>query len=373
MKKTRAVSFLLALLLFLALPFSQASAASSKDVSEGSGGKNSSNSITELLKVVYENEQELDSYKFEGNINLGLILPETDEVDPEMGMIFEILKDIQIDISGAYKKDPMQLEANIKLTLKGEIQTTFTMPMVMTQEKMWIKLPETPLLPIPEDVKGKFIEFDLVELAELSGQPATTLDYDLQMKLNSDIINLFVELLGKDFYKEVNPSSVTIPEGIEADKVIKFELTNETIKPFIDTVLNDMLPKFFELLENPEYLETLGLTAEDVKLLKEAYASEEINIDKVATEFNKFLKINQLDELIVITKDNYISYDKGTIDLTVIAEDEEAFTFRLSFIQSKSNVNEKFDFSIGIPSNENVIPYEKLLELEEEVLTNNGI
>ncbi|MFC7686325.1 hypothetical protein [Ureibacillus sp. GCM10028918] len=369
MKRTRVVSVLFALLLILALPFQQANAASSNGVTEGSEA-----TITELLKEVYENEQELDSYKFEGNINLGLILPETDEVDPELAMIFDLLKDIQIDISGAYKKDPMQLEANIDLTLKGDIQTTFTMPMVMTQEKMWIKLPDSPLLPLPEEMKGKFIEYDLLELAELSGQPATALDYDLQMKLNSDIMNLVVELFGKDFYKEVDPSTVTIPEGVVADKVIKFELTNETIKPFIDTVLNDMLPKFVELLDNPEYLETLGITAEDVKLLKEAYATqEEINVDEVVAEFNKFLKINQLDEIIVITEDNYISYDKGTIDVTVIVEEEEAFTLKLSSIQSKSNVNEEFDFSIGIPSAENVLPFEKLLELEEAALTNSGI
>ena len=171
--------------------------------------QNSSTSITDLLKKVYENEQNLDSYKFEGSMDLGLILPETDDAPPEVGMIYEILKDIRIDISGAYKKDPMQLEADIDLTLKGDIKTTFTVQMVMTQEKMWIKLPDSPLLPLPKEVKGKFIEFDLLELAEESGQPTATLDVELQTKMNTDIINLFVESLGKDFYKEVDPSSVT--------------------------------------------------------------------------------------------------------------------------------------------------------------------
>lgn len=367
MKKTRLASVLLALLLILALPFSQANAASSKDVTD------SSQSLIDLLKEVYANEQNLDSYKFDGNINLGLILPETEEVEPEVAVVFEMLKDIQIDISGAYKKDPMQLEATIDLTLKGDIETKLSIPLVMTQEKMWIKLPQSPLLPLPEELKGKFIEFDLSELAELSGEPATALDYELQTKMNSDIMNLFVELLGKDFYKEVDPSTVEIPEGIEADKVIKFELTNETIKPFIEILFNDMLPKFVELLEKPEYVEALGLTAEDVKLLKESLSSEEINVDEVVAEFNKFLKINKLEEIIVITEDNYISYDEGTIDFTILVEEKEAFTLKLSSVQTKSNVNEKFDFTIGIPSGENVLPFEKLLEMEEAALTNSGI
>nr|WP_106782882.1 S-layer homology domain-containing protein [Lysinibacillus timonensis] len=330
----------------------------------------SSEDITELLREVYENEFNLDSYEFEGSIDLGLVLPETEDLEPEVGFILETLKDIQIDITGAYKKDPMQLEAVIDLTLKGDIQTTFSMPMVMTEEKMWVKLPESPLLPLPAEVKGKFIEFDLLELAELSGQSAASLDYDLQAEMNQHFINLVVSALGKDFYKEVDPSSVTLPAGIEADKVIKFEITNETLKPFINTVINDLLPKFIELLGNPEYVEALGLTAEDVQLLKEGFATEDINLDEVVAEISKFLKINQLDEIIVLTEDNYISYDAGTLDFTVTVENEGAFNFKLSFIQSKSNVNKDFDFSIGIPTGENVLPFDELLQLEEEALTN---
>ncbi|PKC50792.1 hypothetical protein RhiirA1_485340 [Rhizophagus irregularis] len=181
-------------------------------------------------------------------MDLGLILPEIDEETPEVAAWFEVLKDVQIDITGAYQKDPMQFEADINITLKGDIQSTFTIPMVMTEEKMWIKLPNSPLLPLPEALKGKFIEFDLVELAELSGQPASTFDMELQTKLNADIINLFVDLLGKDFYKEIDLSTVTVPEGVDASKVIKFELTNETLKPFLDKVVNELLPQLLEIL-----------------------------------------------------------------------------------------------------------------------------
>ncbi|SOC42539.1 hypothetical protein [Ureibacillus acetophenoni] len=368
MRKTRVVPFLFALLLIFALPFQQVNAADSKD--------DSKNTVTELLKEVYTNEQNLNSYKFEGSLNLGLELSETDEIDPEIGMILELLKDIQVDISGAYKKDPMQIEATIDLTLKGDLQTTFSMPIVMTEEKMWIKYPDTPFLPLPEEVKGKFIEFNLVELAEISGQPAT-IDYDLQQKLTTEIYNLFFDVLGKDFYKEVDSSSVTIPEGVEVDKVIKFEITNETLKPFIKKVVNELLPKYVELFKNPEYIKALGLTVEDIKTLKElkdSFTEEGISInelvDELLTKLDKYLTINQLDEIIVITEDNYISYDEGTIDFTVSVEDEGSFNVKLSFVQSKSNVNEEFDFSIGIPSSEDVLPFEVLMEIEEEALLN---
>ncbi|KGR90612.1 hypothetical protein CD30_10425 [Ureibacillus massiliensis 4400831 = CIP 108448 = CCUG 49529] len=326
--------------------------------------------VVDLLKEVYTNELNLNTYEFEANMDLGLILPEIDEETPEVAAWFEVLKDVQIDITGAYQKDPMQFEADINVSLKGDIQSTFTIPMVMTEEKMWIKLPDSPLLPLPEALKGKFIEFDLIELAELSGQPASTFDMELQTKLNADIINLFVDLLGKDFYKEIDLSTVTVPEGVDASKVIKFELTNETLKPFLDKVVNELLPQLLEVLDNPEYIKALGLTDEDLALAKELFATEEINIDEVASEINKYLKINQLDEIIVISEDNYISYDESTIDITITAEGE-AFSFKLSLDQSKSNVNEKIEFSHGIPSGDDVLPFEELIKLEEEALLND--
>ncbi|RTQ96280.1 S-layer homology domain-containing protein [Lysinibacillus telephonicus] len=336
------------------------------------GEQDSTESVTELLKEVYANEANLNTYDFEGSMNLGLLLPEVEDMTPEVQAIFEVLKDVQIDISGAYQKDPMQFEANIDLTLKGDVQATFSIPMVMTEEKMWIKLPDSPLLPLPEEVKGKFIEYDLAEMAEISGQPLESLDMEVQTKLGIDIINLFVDLLGKDFYKEIDLSTVTIPEGVDANKVIKFELTNESLKPFIEIVFNDMLPQLLELVDNPEYAKALGLTAEDIALAKESLASGEINIDEVVSEINKFLKINQLDELIVISQDNYISYDAGTVDITVTVE-EEAFGFKLTYDQSKTNVNGNIKFTIGIPKGDNVIPFEQLLELEEEALAEDSL
>ncbi len=52
--------------------------------------KKFSNSVTELLKEVYENEFKLNSYEFEGSMNLGLILPEFDGDEPEVAILLEI-------------------------------------------------------------------------------------------------------------------------------------------------------------------------------------------------------------------------------------------------------------------------------------------
>ena len=54
-------------------------------------------------------------------------------------------------------------------SLKGDMGMTFNIPMVMTAEKLYVKVPNIPFFPIPENVVGKFLELDLKELAEQEG------------------------------------------------------------------------------------------------------------------------------------------------------------------------------------------------------------
>ncbi|WP_158674444.1 S-layer homology domain-containing protein [Lysinibacillus antri] len=330
--------------------------------------ENESESVADLLKEVYANEQNLSSYEFNGKMNLGILFPESAVTTPEDKALFDMLKDINVEISGAYQKDPMHFEANIDVTIKGDVQTTFTIPMVMTEDKIWVKLPNSPLLPLPQEFQGKFIELNLQQLTQMAGQPSSALDMNLQTKLGMDIINLFVDLLGNDFYKEVALDSVVVPTGVEGDKVIKFEVTNETLKPFVNVVFNELLPQMFELIaQNPEYVKALGFTPEDIALTKDLFSSEEFNLDEVVSEINKFLTINQFDEHIVITQDNYIGYDVVNVDITMTMEGE-TLGLKLFFDQSKSKVNEQIKFPIGIPSGDNVIPFEKLMEMEQQAL-----
>ncbi|WP_186278872.1 S-layer homology domain-containing protein [Lysinibacillus sp. BW-2-10] len=332
------------------------------------GTENESESVADLLKEVYANEQNLSSYEFNGKVNLGILFPESAVTTPEDKAVFDMLKDINVEISGAYQKDPMRFEANIDVTIKGDVQTTFTIPMVMTEDKIWVKLPNSPLLPLPQEFQGKFIELNLQQLTQMAGQPSSALDMNLQTKLGMDIINLFVDLLGNDFYKEVALDSVVVPTGVEGDKVIKFEVTNETLKPFVNVVFDELLPQMFELIaQNPEYVKALGFTPEDIALTKDLFSSEEFNLDEVVSEINKFLTINQFDEHIVITQDNYIGYDVVNVDITMTMEGE-TLGLKLFFDQSKSKVNEQIKFPIGIPSGDNVIPFEKLMEMEQQAL-----
>lgn len=330
----------------------------------GNAINNNNQELADYLKKVYGNELAVKSYNYEGSMNFGITLPQALLKEaPEMAMFAEMLKDIQIDVTGSYQKDPMMMDAMVNVKLSGDIQTTLSFPFVMTEEKMWIKLPQTPLFPLPEELDGKFIEFDFNELSALTGQATGDVNLDLQTKLMNAISHLFIDHFANDFYSEVDNDSIDIPNDVDVKKVIKFELTNETLKPFIETLFSDFLPHLLTLLENPEYAASLGLTPEDIKLAKEEIAKMAAHIDNIVAEVTNVLTINRFKEYAVINKDDYIAYNLMDIDVDITVE-EETFGINLFFNQGKSNINEDVKFSIGIPNEADVIRFQEVMELE---------
>ncbi|TMN21784.1 S-layer homology domain-containing protein [Lentibacillus cibarius] len=318
-----------------------------------------SKDVTELLKEAYANEQEQDSYEFEGSANLGLTVPESMKSTPEEEMMAMMLEDIQVDISGSYQQDPMLMDASVDVTMKGDMQTTVSIPMIMSEEKMWMKFPQMPGAPLPEELDGKFIEFDLQELQEMEGQP--TVDTDVQTELALAIQNLFIDQFGNDYYDQAEAGSYDVPENVNAKQVLHFELTDEELQPFMETMLTGFMPKFLEILEEPEYAEALGLTEEEIKQAQEEFATIKEDIDEITSEIDDALQINTFEEYMAINYQNYIVHDAVELDVDVTAE-EETFGFKLSADQTKQNING--DISIDIPDADETISMEELEDLE---------
>ncbi|MBU8881120.1 S-layer homology domain-containing protein [Bacillus sp. FJAT-29790] len=323
-----------------------------------------SQSVADLLKKAYDNELAIETYAYKGSMNLGLTLPKSLQNSPEAGMIASMLKDIQVDISGSYQKDPMLMDATVDLTLSGDIKTTISLPMVITKEKMWMKVPQTPFAPLPEELNGKFIEFDMKELQELQGQPIGALDIDLQTELALAINHLFLDQFADDFYNVVKSDSIKVPSDIHVKHVVKFELTNENLQPFVETLFKGFLPQFFELLQEPKYAKALGMTEESIEMAKEGMAHITSNIDEIVKEINNVLAINKFEEYVVINQDDFIAYNLMDLNLDIKVK-EETYGFKLSYDQAKSKINEAVEFQVPIPDEANVISYKELLELEQ--------
>lgn len=321
-----------------------------------------------LLDKVYENEFALDSYKFSGDFNFGLSIPEELQI-PEMAGFTDMLEDIQVEMTGAYVKDPMHLETNIKLTMSGEFGITMNVPMIMTEEKMWYKFPEIPMMPMPEELAGKYIEIDLTELEEMEGLPSTSMDYDLQMEFASVINKLFIEQFGPDFYKLAEADALQIPNGIDTKEVVKFELTNETLQPFVEKMMTGYLPKFFEIMQDPKYADILGISAEDFEEVEEGFELIQENLNEIVATIHETVSINTFDQHIVINQDDQIAYDVMNLDVDITSE-EGVFGLKLGSKMHKTNMNEEIEFVLGIPSADEVITMEELEDIIMEDLEN---
>lgn len=322
--------------------------------------------IVEELKEIYNNEFNLNSYEFEGTMNFGFEFPQIEGLTEEDMAIFDMFENINVDFTGVYQKEPLQLEMNMTVKLEGPLGFTATMPVVMTDEKMWFQIPELPFAPTPEEFKGKYIEMDFAELSEFAGEPAPVMDINLQQKLNEALYDVFFKHFGGEFYEEVSKDAVQVPAGAEVEKVIKFEVTKEELAPFVQKLFNQFLPEFFTLLENPEYAKAVGLTQEDIRLVKEGLSEASVEINAVVGEINQFVTLNAFNEYIAVHPDKYIVYDVLNFDIDVTMEGE-TLGLKLGYKIGKSNVNEAPNFVIGIPNEADVIKFQDLMIFDVEI------
>lgn len=327
-------------------------------------------SLASYLKEVYANEAKLSSYQFEGDMNFGVYLPALAEIDPMLPSLFE---DIEVKMTGSYQLDPLLMDGNVTVTLNADLSEiigephadgiTMDMPFVMNAEKMWMKFPIGSGL-VPEEHEGKYIEFDMASLTDVTGQPVPTMDLDLQTEVALVFQNLFIDYFANGLYKEVDKAEIGLENNAEIDKVVKFELTNESLVPLIDVLIKKVMPDAIELLKDPETAEALGLTAEDVALLENLETMLPFilgtDLESSISEINNFVKINELTQYDAIHKDKYILSTLMNLDIDLTMEDE-TMGLKMAMDFNKNNVNEPVQ--ITIPDASETITME---ELEQE-------
>lgn len=321
-----------------------------------------------LLTEIQNNEINLESYEFNGNAEVSLTFPEIafegSEEDAEFAAEFmSLFENIRVHLTGAYVKDPMHLEMLMEVVINEEMGLALEMPVIMTEDAMYMKMGD--LLGGSED--EKFIKMDLAELAGMSEQDAAALDMELQFEL-SKILN---ELMTKhliDFYSEVDLSTVEIEHNPNAQKAIKFEVTNDSIESFVQILFEDIMPELLTLMQNPEYAAAFGLTAEDLALL----VGQDFTIDFESKEFQelfaelrKALQINELSSHIVIDANNIALDHLMNADI-VLTFEGESLGLKVNALLQKQKINEDVTFQFAIPADEDTISMDELYEFDED-------
>lgn len=327
----------------------------------------------EALKTAAANASKLTSYEMSSNFTINeLSYKPADESqqDPTMTQFMSMLKDAQFNVTGVYQSEPMQTEMTVSLELKGDMGMTFTIPMVMTAEKLYVKVPSIPFFPIPETVVGKFLELDLKELAEQEGTEwnPDAMDAAKTQKLSNEVMDAVLGEYDQDkFFKNVDVKDAQLPEGVDAKQVVQFSVNNDNVKEAVTVLVTKALPKVLDILSKEEYRDMLQLDQADIDQAKEDLnitEADQTEMSKDLDQLKETLTINKFNIDFALDKQDFPVYQKIAADLLikpVDTKDEVKLAFTGSNTYTK--INEKAAFKINIPTGENVITMQEFEEL----------
>ncbi|WP_405105924.1 DUF6612 family protein [Paenibacillus sp. FSL K6-1217] len=310
----------------------------------------------------------MESYEMKSKITINDLKIDTgtSEADASTGQMLSMLKNAELTVEGVYQKEPMQTELTMVLNLKGDMAMSFTVPMVMTGEKMYVKVPSIPFLPIPETIVNKYVELDLKELAEQGGTEfnPSAMDTAKMQKLSNEVVNtLLGEYDEAKYFNNIKPKDAGLPEGVEAKQVVQFQVTNDNVKEALTILVNNALPKIIDVLGKEEYKDLLQIEPAKLAEAKEQLQSSEARaeFDKNLADLNKYLTINQFHLNTALNKDDFPVYQDMLMDIKVNdPEKGENVTLSMNASNQYSKINEKQTFKIGIPKGEEVITLEEL-------------
>ncbi|GIQ68956.1 hypothetical protein DUZ99_16270 [Xylanibacillus composti] len=323
----------------------------------------------ELFNKALKASTELKSYEFSSEATLKLEFPDSlMQADPATGMIAGFLGDITLSASGAYQEEPLKTEATMDLKLGGDVGMTIRVPVIMEQDKMWVKVPNIPMLAgiFPQDVVGKYIELDFEQLAEMDPQAGAfnpdAFNVETQKQLGMDIMGVLLKHFDEEEYVEiVNVEEAGLPAGVDASDVLRISLTQDQFQQVAATLVEDALPELIDVLAKPEYAALLGETI-DAEQAKKDLAESQDEIKAGLEELKEMLIINELSMLMALDKDGNTPYSNLRFDFA-IQQDGEQMAFKGSMSSTMTNFNGTPAFELEEPTADNTLTIDQLDEL----------
>jgi hypothetical protein len=306
----------------------------------------------EALQMAMAKITEADSYAVKMSFGLNeLEIPQDAAVQGDAAAtaaIVGMIKDATITVDAVYQKKPLRTDMNMEIVLPGDMEMKLTVPMILTEETLYVKIPQIPMLPLPETMTDKFIKIDLKELAEQQGA-AGALDLATQQKLGKEISEVLLKHFDeKTYFSEPKAAEAGLPEGLKADQIISFEINEGNYPKTVDTVVNQVLPEVLDvLLKNEASLKSLNLEKANVEKMK---ADLETNKADIVNTLKNDVKAKTLKVTAAIS-DGYLSYQAGKIN--VEASDKESgqnMKLGLHYDVTYSDINKAPSFANEIPT-----------------------
>ncbi|UVI30403.1 hypothetical protein [Paenibacillus spongiae] len=312
---------------------------------------------------------ELKSYTVEGSFGFDdVVIPEGIAGDSAeaagVAAVANMLKGSTVKIKGTYQAEPMRTDMTMDLVMGADGSSfNLSIPMIVTQDKMWVKIPSIPGVPLPEEISGKFIELDMKKLAEQAGQDAALPDVAVTQKMGQDMAKVLLDNFDeKTYFSEPKAEEVKdFPADLKQDQIVRFAVTQQNFDQAITTIVDKVAPQILDLLmKNEEYLKALQLTKADLEEAKKQLDSTaDSEIKKGIEEIKKSLKVNELS-LTGAIKDDYLTYQDVRANLEM-TEEAQTMKFAMHLLMKYDNLNKDVKFENELPKD--AVSFEELMTM----------
>ena len=306
---------------------------------------------------------EADSYEYTGS--LALKLDSQNIQDTENGMSMGMLSDFELKYSGIVHTKAKQASINLELLLKGDMSFSIAVPIVVDNGTIYIKIPQTPFVPLPEELVGKYVRItqdDLQKLEEKGGakpSPSPSLSPEVQEQLGKDIVAVF----GKHFAKDANLVKVNVKNAggdvpSDVKQMAEYSITNENIQLVVEKLAKGVIPDLLTVLSKPEYKDVAASIPVDAQA---EYAEALKDFDADFAKVKEALTINEAKVQVGVNDAGYLSYFREAFTASVKDPETAAQTdLTMTMDMKMTNFNEETP-AVQVPSDQDSVSAEELM------------
>lgn len=315
----------------------------------GCGGKEQTTAKEIMLEGI-EKTQDIKSATIEGTMKIDFDMSQMNSTSEEL-MVLQMIPGIEVNYDGKQTVDPLQFEANIAASaLFNGMNLSIEMPMMMKDNMMYIKLPGM-IMPYMPDPSKEYILMDLSE---------AFVDYD-QKKATEDSLKMMKTILDSlDETAFVKEDIKSFEIDGKVANAVSINITQENIKPFLDSFIKEGLPVIMEQMQNYYVTDEQKNQVEDFKAELDQNKEE---IDKFVNELDKYITINTFKITSVYDKDGFERKAIMEADLVIDTETDGSLGLKISFEQNTNSINEEINFEMPIPSKDQTIDIEELEQM----------
>ncbi len=320
-----------------------------------------------VLKMSQQAIQNVTSYEFQTNMAIKkLEMSSLKGTDPMVSMALQILQGTSVEFNGVYQAAPLKMEGTYKIKLGKAVSglpTDYEIPFVMTQEKVWCKLPNIPQAEFPSTVVNKWIEVDLTQ-----GQTIPVADTALSTALVNDLSNAILTKLDNKFVKLSSVSAAKIPTNLNASQVVQLSVTQKNIDSLTQTVIKNILPDVLKVVQNEKYAPIFQTADPNFQtslkeVEKELARVKDADIKKGIAELKKSFTIHTFEFTTAVNKNFFPVYERGTMDMTFRDTNSKAsFRFAAEMTNTYKNINMPVKFEMNVTDAITLEQFAKLMD-----------